>query len=135
MRKIYVDTNVFIDAVTGRKNRRGRDLSVPAGKIFTDAMSCKYYVVVSNLTLQELYGLVDSSKLRVLFKMIEKKIIKVDYSEKEKEEARNLDPENSKDALHGLLAVKAEAECVITRDLSGFACVSNLIQAKLPEQL
>ena len=132
---IYPDTNVFMDAVTGRRNTRREDLSAPAGKIFTDAMSCKYHVAVSRLTIEELYGIIDSSKLDILFKMIKKKIIKVDYSEKEKEEARNLDPENSKDALHGLLAVKAGAECVVTRDLSGFARVSHLIKAKLPEQL
>ena len=40
MTVIYPDTNVFIDAVTGRRNTRsGKDLSVSAGKIFSDAMS------------------------------------------------------------------------------------------------
>ena len=83
------DTNVFMDAVTGRRNKSGKDLSVYAGKIFSDAMSCKYHVVVSRLTLEELYGISDSSKLGILFKIIEKKIVKVDYSEKDEEEARN----------------------------------------------
>ena len=89
MTVIYPDTDVFMDAVTGRRNTRREDLSAPAGKIFTDAMSCKYHVAVSRLTMEELYGISDSSKLGILFKMIEKKIVKVDYSEKDVEEAKN----------------------------------------------
>ena len=130
MTVIYPDTNVFMDAVTGRRNTRREDLSAPAGKIFSDAMSCKYHVAVSRLTIEELYGIIDSSKLDILFKMIEKKIVKVDYSEKDEEEARKLYPDNFKDALHGLLAVKAGAECVVTRNVSDFACVSHLIKAQ-----
>ena len=68
------------------------------------------------MTLEELYGTVD-------------------YSEKDEEEARKLGPDNFKDALHGLLAVKAGDECVVTRNVYDFACVNHLIKAKLPEQL
>ena len=119
------DTNVFIDAVTGRRNKSGKDLSVSAGKIFSDAMSCKYHVAVSIWTIKELRKNVDPTKAAILFSMIEKKIIKVDYSEKDVEEAKKLNPNHFQDALHGLRAVKAWAECVVTRNVSDFACVSH----------
>ena len=47
MTRIYVDTNVIVDAVTGRKNKTGKDLSNQAGKLFYGAMLCKYHIVVS----------------------------------------------------------------------------------------
>ena len=59
-----------MDAVTGRRNTRREDLSTPVGKIFIDAMSCKYHVAVSRLTIEELYGISDSSKLGILFKIV-----------------------------------------------------------------
>jgi len=135
MTTIYVDTNIFIDAITGRANKYGKDLSTPAGKMFYDSMSCKYHIVISTWTLQELYRTVDSTEVSMLFQMIKKKIITVEHTDKEIEEAKKLNSDHFQDALHGLLAVKAGAECIVTRNLSDFACVSHLIQAKLPEQL
>ena len=43
--KLYIDTNVIIDVIDGRKNEFGEALSDPASKVFTDAISCKYHLI------------------------------------------------------------------------------------------
>jgi len=41
---LYIDTNVIIDAVEGRKNKFGRNIGNPAADLFTQAISCKYHL-------------------------------------------------------------------------------------------
>lgn len=134
-RIVYVDTNVFIDAITGRLNKYGKDLSAPAGKMFFKSMSCEFHIAISTWTLQELYRQVDVNEVKMLFQMIKKKIIIVHHNSEEINQAKIINLSHYHDALHGLLAVKIGAECVVTRNLSDFACVNHLIQAKLPEQI
>ncbi|MHA1829509.1 MAG: type II toxin-antitoxin system VapC family toxin [Candidatus Heimdallarchaeaceae archaeon] len=132
---LYVDTNVFIDAITGRANKHGKDISEAAGKMFYDSIACKYHIAISTWTLRELYRTIDITEAKMLFQMIKNKIITVKHTEEDIEKAKELNPEHFQDALHALLAIKAGAECVVTRNLSDFACTNHLIQAKLPEQL
>ena len=135
MALIYVDTNVFIDAVTGRSNKYGKNLGDPAMRVFHDSILCKHSIVVSKLTLEELFRKVDPREIEMLFQMIKKKIIRIEYSNEDIENAKRLNPDHFQDALHGIIAVKAGAECIVTRNISDFACVSHLIKAKLPEQV
>lgn len=135
MLSLYVDTNVFLDALLGRKSLTGRDLSKIATKFFHRAISCEFYIIISSWTLQELYKEVDVSQVKMLFKMLERKIKTVEHSEGDIEKAKKISNEHFQDALHALLAVKNKADFVVTRNLTDYSCTNNLIKAKLPEHI
>ncbi len=68
------------------------------------------------------------------FKNLKKKVVKVEHNEKDLDKAKKMS-EHFQDALHVLLAIKANAEIIVTRNLRDFLPYSNLIKIKLPENL
>ncbi len=134
MTLIYVDTNIFLDALQGRKSLTGKDIDEYATKFFYRSISCEFKIVVSSWTLQEVYKQADFEETRMLLELLKKKIISITHTEDDIKKAKEIS-EHFQDALHGLLAVKAKADFVVTRDLPGFDCVKNLIKTKLPENV
>jgi len=134
MTKLYIDTNVIIDAVEGRKNLLGNDIGDYAMKLFSEAISCKYHIIFSSFTAYEL-NKISSTDLTVFLVMIKKKIIKVLHDEKDEEKARQLDNNNFDDALHVVLAEKANADFIVTRNTKDFKVITTRIQIKRPEEL
>ena len=65
MTQLYIYTNVIIDAVEGRMNKFGRNIGNPAADLFTQAISCKYHLIIPIWTFKELSGLskMDSTKM------------------------------------------------------------------------
>src|SRR3989338_5394650 len=106
MTLLYIDTNIFLDAVKDRKNLLGKDISTPATKMFFDAWSCKYQLALSTWTLEQVYKNVDISEIAMLFNMVKKKIIKVNYDEEDKKKAEQKSKDNFEDAMHIVLAEK-----------------------------
>jgi len=135
MTKLYIDTNVIRDMIEDRKNLFGSSLGDPAAKIFTEAVNCKYYLIISDWTLRELYKYVEPSSARMFFKIIKPKIIPQDYTEEDKKRARERSEEHPDDALHIILAEKANADIIITSNTQHFNQISTHIPIKKPKHL
>jgi len=128
---LYFDTNVILDALLGRKNKYGRDISLPASKLLFQVVECRHYIVISSWTKEELRKHLKS--VDSFFALVKHKMREVNYTEEDVEEAKRRSHDHFEDALHGILAHKAGADFVVTRDVKGFVCVSDLIEARRPE--
>lgn len=133
MIKLYIDTNIFIDVLQNRKNRSGKDIAGFAARLFADAVSCKYQIILSSWTLQQIY--LQNEDASMLFAMLKSKTIKVFYNEDDRKKATLRSADNFDDALHIILAEKAKANFIITRNLSDFLVIGSNIPIALPENI
>jgi len=133
--KLYVDTNIFLDYLLERKNLSGEDISLPAQKLFYRAMSCEFFIVVSDHTANELNKNLNIEKARMMIEFLKKKIVMVYKTEEDIIEAKKLSATNFNDALHAVLAKKYGADYLITRNLKDFEEFSSHIQSKAPENI
>lgn len=129
--KLYIDTNVIIDAIKNRNNLFGKNLGNASAKIFFDACTCRYYLIISTWTLQELYRFVNFEDAEMLLKLLKKKTISATPTNEEKQQAA--DSSNYDDKLHIILAERENADYIITRDVEHFR--GTRIQVKKPEYL
>jgi len=132
--KVYVDTNIFLDALMDRESKHGRDLGTPAMSVFSQAKYGRFEIIVSDWTLEELTNHIEKSPVKELFSEIgNDNIIHCSYSSEQKEKAK----ENSnhwEDYLHGLIAEEQDADCIVTRNVKDFRIFSG-VKAKLPSQI
>jgi len=131
---LYVDTNVIMDAIEDRKNIFGNDIGTPAFKLFKEAISCKYHIIISAFTLYELRKKckVDTT---MFFEVIKQKRIHVGYDKEDEGKARLLSESNFDDALHVVIAERENADCIITRNVDDFKAIRTKIPIRKPEQL
>lgn len=120
--KIYVDTNVYLDYLLKRANKNGEDLSKSAFEVFKRAVSCEFYIVWSYHLLQELHANIKESDTLMLLAFLKKKLIVAED-----------EPGYRGDEKHAVLAEKAGAELIVTRDKKHFCNFS--VKAVLPEEL
>lgn len=134
MDKIYVDTNIFLDALLDRDSEWGRDLGTPAMSVFSQAKHGQFKIIVSDWTLQELGKHIDKEKVRELFSKIgEEQIIHCSYTKEQKRKAKEAS-NHWEDYLHGVIAEKEGADCIVTRNVKDFRTLSR-VKAKLPRQI
>jgi predicted nucleic acid-binding protein len=134
MTLLYIDTNIFIDAIKNRQNTLGKDIAEPAAKMFFEAISCKFYLAISTWALEQVYLNVSIEETKMLLKMIEKKIKLVKYDDADKKKANELAPDNFEDAMHVVLAEKSKADFIITRDVH-FLKIDTNIPIRRPENV
>ena len=132
---LYLDTNVLLDYLLGRKNVYGKDIGEPIFQLFTDTVNCKHYVIISTWMLEEASKQVVLESAELLFNFLGKKLVKVEYSEHDLELAKKQNPDHFQDELHGILALNAGADCIVTRDIGGFRQFTGKIEVKKPEWL
>jgi predicted nucleic acid-binding protein len=132
--KIYVDTNIFMDALLDRDSKWGRDLGTPAMSVFSQAKHGQFKVIVSDWTLQELGKHVDNEDVKELLSEVgEDQIIRCSYTEEQKQKAKE-SSNHWEDYLHGLIAEEEDADCIVTRNVDDFRDLSG-VKAKLPGQI
>lgn len=129
MTKLYVDTNIYLDYLLKRNGKT--NFAEHAFKLFKRTISCEFRIVVSDHLIYELSKYVELEKTRILFLMIKKKVDKIRVEEQDKELAKQLDCHYA-DALHIVLAKKANAEMIITRNGSDF---EHLFKTYVPEDI
>lgn len=120
--KYYIDTCVYLDYLENRKNKQGKNLGVVARKLFNQSRDCKFQIILSDHLVRELERNIVLSSTRLFFESLKKKIIKIKVSEEDLEKAHEI-CENKKDffaALHYVLAKRAKADKLITRNLEHF---------------
>ncbi len=133
--KLYVDTNIIIDAVENRKNLFGKNIGNPAIDLFYVALQCKYYLMISDWTLEELSHLRKISSFKSFFGVLKKKIVRVTYSVSDVNDAKIRSKENTDDALHIIIAEKEGADLIVTRNIKHFRQIGTKIPIKVPEDL
>ncbi len=132
--KIYCDTNIYLDFLLDRKNFYGDNLGDEAFSVFNRVISCEFILVVSSWNLVELKNKIEYNSLNMLFSFLKKKVVTVEHTKEDIEKAKEMS-EHFQDALHVLLAVKAGAKFLVTRNIKDFLPFRNLIEIKLPEYL
>lgn len=132
---VYIDTNVVLDAVLDRESVVGRDLGTPAMSLFSRAAMCQFDVVVSEWMLEELYQRIDPEPAAELFAALQEndKVVEQGYDDEDVSAAQAV-TDHWEDALHGILAEKADADCIVTRNVTDFRLFTGL-DVKLPEQV
>jgi len=136
--KVYCDTCVYIDALDlnppGHQDPL-RPLADLAWSFLTRVNNGEYTLVVSDWVKTEFKKVIGSDeKLNKLLDGINNKI-SVSQTREDEDKARALSKNNYDDALHVILAKKAEAVILTTRNISHFAEFQNLIEISLPESL
>jgi hypothetical protein len=133
--RVYCDTCIYIDALgLGRQGDKLRPLSDLAWGFFTSVSRGQYTLVISDWVFDEFRNVVGSDKELVAFLQPFDKRIHVTRDKDDESKARKLSS-NYPDALHVVLALKANAVILTTRNLEHFAEFQNLIRISLPENL
>ncbi len=135
--RIYLDTNIYLDWLECRTDRL-RPLGEFAFQIIRRTLECEFEIIISDVVLFELKRHTKMNEVMDLINKLSKKnkIIKIEKSEEDRSEAQRISPETGihwQDVAHALLAKKADAECLITRDAHLFDL--NLLQTKFPENI
>lgn len=134
--KLYLDTNIFLDYLLGRKDKF-RDLSLIAFEFFRRIIKEEHEIIISDLLIKELEFNIDQNKINNILTWLSKenKIIKI-RTEKEDRTQANIITKKYKlhysDCLHSTLAKKAKADYIITRNIKDFP---DLVKTILPESL
>ena len=131
MIKLYIDTNVIIDAVEGRRNKQGFEIGNPASDLFHNAILCKYFLIISTWTLEELSGLGKLETTKMFFELSKNKIISVRYTPEEKELSKQ--SYHGDDALHIIIAEREKADYIVTRNIIHFEEIGTPIPILKPE--
>lgn len=135
MTSLYIDTNILLNLVNEERNPYGKDLSAPASKLFFEAISCKYCLIISSWTVIELMKKAKPEQVSMVFELIKKKLIIVKYGDNDVSNAKLKSQDNFPDALHVVLAEKAKADYIVTRDFDDFLKIGTKIPLRKPEQL
>ncbi|PIN87852.1 hypothetical protein COV12_01725 [Candidatus Woesearchaeota archaeon CG10_big_fil_rev_8_21_14_0_10_32_24] len=135
MCKIYVDTNVYMDLFGGRKDRF-RDLAQFAANLFYRVREGEFKLVVSDWVIEEFSKHMDPKLINELLNdLTENQLRRITKTSQDKKEARELSSTNYPDALHVILAKKADAMYLVTRNIQDFADWTNLIEIVMPDEI
>ncbi|MDO8627229.1 MAG: hypothetical protein Q7K42_02080 [Candidatus Diapherotrites archaeon] len=135
-KRIYLDTNVYLDYLEDRVDTI-RPLGEFTAQVFKRTLECEFEIAYSDWVLRELKVSENlSSVLLDLIKDLKKlnKFVIISASDADIVGAKN-NSKNWKDYLHVLLAIKVGAELIVTRNIKDFDEFSNLLEAKLPEDI
>lgn len=132
--KIYFDTNIYIDYLENRTDGL-RPLGSFAFELFRRSIECEFDIIVSDFVINELERYIDEKRINEVMDSIKKanKLVKICKSKEDVKKAGL--SSNKPDALHALLAKKAGAEYIITRNIKDFLEFSHLVKPVLPENI
>ncbi len=133
---IYLDVNIYRDYLEERTNREGKDLEEKAWNIFARTISCEFKIVISDVLINQLAHQITPGKSQFLLELLKSKgkLVMVNVTVEDKKKANKLST-NYEDALHAVVAARAGAELLVTRNIRDFLPFNHLIKAKLPENL
>lgn len=138
MTKVYCDTCVYRDALEGDERRDPlRPLDEFAWQFFNKVLEGHYVLVTSDHVFYEFKKTVGSDvKLQKLLEQIEhEQKIHITTTNEDKQAAKKLSANNYADALHVILAKKANAFILTTQNIRHFAEFDHLIEILPPERL
>jgi len=131
--KLYIDTNIIIYALEDSKNHFGKDISASSRKLLFQSMNCKHHIIISDWTLKELELKNKLLESNFLLELLKKKTININKTIKDEALAKKQNPNHIQDQLHCILAIKAGADYLVTRNIDDFKqCIIPIIK---PENL
>jgi len=139
--KVYCDTCIYIDAM-GLSNSSDplRPLADFAWVFFDAVKKGRYVLVTSSWLFEEFRKVVGDELISFIEELKLENKIHIQESREDRKEARMLGPGNFPDARHVVLAKKAGALIITTRNLKDFAefedyLKKHSIELSLPESL
>lgn len=133
-KRIYCDTNIYLDYLQDRSNLFGRNIGDRAFKVFSRALGCEFEIAVSTWNLAELKRNIGPEDLKMLLTFLKRKLAIIEHTKEDIEKAKQIS-EHFQDALHVILAQKAGASILVTSNISDFLPYEHLIEIKLPQNL
>ena len=131
--KVYCDTNVYLDFFLERDNILPH--SIVAEKIFNAAYRKKIVLVYSDWLEYQIKNVVGDrwNQVKGMLEDLRKRnaLEQINVSPEVKREA-NQYPTEHEDAVHALLAIKAGAKMLITRNVRHFSIFKNRIKILFP---
>lgn len=133
--KIYCDTCIYRDLFEGRKGK-WLDFGEVALNVFREVKNKKYKLIISDWVIDEFKKYKDEKILLDFIKTFkEESIIKIERTKDDEKKARELSKDNYPDALHVILAKKADAVYLVTQNIRDFGEFQKLIDITPPELL
>ncbi|MCK4589525.1 MAG: PIN domain-containing protein [Nanoarchaeota archaeon] len=132
--KVYVDANIFIDYLRQRTDGL-RPLGEFAFQFFSDGWNCKFKLIISDWLLTELEKHLSKDEIEFVLKDFKdkEKIILVKSTREDKTKSKNY--AHPEDALHAILANKAGANYLVTRNQKDYVGCENLVKIVFPEYI
>jgi len=136
---IYLDTNIYIDHFEGRTDYL-RPLGEFAFQLLKKAFDCKFNIVLSSLVVDELEHNSYSQNIVELKNVLKEGgngifIVETADDEQEARQIMKVHKTSFNDTKHAVLARRAGAAYLVTRNMDDFACLQDIIKVVLPEQL
>lgn len=92
-------------------------------------------IIISKKIKTELYPNIQGKESALLFSMLKPKLKIVSVAKEDEVEAKNMDPTDTADALHAILAKKYGATYLITQNMRHFKKFAHIIKPGLPSEI
>lgn len=131
--KVYCDTNIFKDYLDERTDKL-RPLKDFAFLFFSKGWNCTFKLIISGHLMDELKRNLKEDQIEEVLNRFRKKDKLIFVKEKpgDKEKARSIS-EHPDDALHAILANRAGADYLATRNRPHYAGCEHLVEIVFPE--
>lgn len=130
--KVYCDTCIFRDFLEGRSDYL-RPLDEFANNFFSAVIDSEYIMVYSDHVLFEFGKYLPLDRLTEFIKSLGDSVEFIKVLPSDQKEANTY--ANYADALHAVVAIRANAKMLTTRNVSDFEDFEDKIQIVLPESL
>ena len=131
--KVYCDANIFIDYFDDRSDTL-RPLKDFAFEFFSRGWNCNFSLVISDWLETELLRHLKKEQINQIFNNFKEKdkLIMVKEERGDREKAKKISS-HWQDPLHAILAKKAGADFLATRNIKDFSGCEDLVEIVLPE--
>lgn len=131
--KVYCNANIFKDYADERTDRL-RPLKDFAYEFFRKGWDCNYKLIISDWLLTELRRYMKEEKIQEILKPFKEKnkLIVVNEKEGDRKKARSIS-RHWDDALHAILANRAGADYLVTRNIDHYGGCEKLVRIVFPE--
>ncbi len=136
---IYLDTNIYLDYWENRSDKM-RPLGDYAFNVLKRALKCEFIIITSNLVFKELDGKISNLAIENIFNKLDatNKLERISQHETDIVKAREIAKTRNThpaDVLHAILAKRAGAKYLITRNQADFEELDFIIEAVFPEDI
>lgn len=136
---IYIDTNCYIDHFEGRVDKL-RPLGEFAYNLIRKSIECEYKIIISNLVIDELEFNGYGDKIQELIRDLKalQKVITIEVTAEDEAKTLKIRKERNtafNDTKHAVVANRAKAKFLVTRNTKDYEELQDLVELKYPENL
>ncbi|MFH1751487.1 MAG: type II toxin-antitoxin system VapC family toxin [archaeon] len=135
MKRIYLDSNVFISVLKEEIGRNVRGLFVEAGQFFEKVKQEKHVIVLSDWFFEEVIEncFTDINGITEYLKNLG---VQLEIVKKQNPNSRELIKLglHYSDAVHAAIALQNKCDCIVTFNIKDFEKVSHKIEVFSPEE-